>query len=623
MSGESKAIFEKDSDALTAVRTAFDISDEYQSQKFDEYERAYQDYKGYQNMTGKDPFLAYPKSPLPYAIVESQTARDISAVFDKTPWVELKALLPENKGAAQDFQETYQCLSEMGDLKKVCVSAAKMKRLYGLSFLETTPEWIRIKTVESQPRMVGGLEVSTEDVPVVIDRFRLKFKAFAPWEIYRDPFAEDLKSSRWVIKMTLVSRRELIKMAERGTFGEDFDIGKLKSSADMGKGESTNKDWGVRMRESIGLAAPQEDSDVSVLVQFESPDRYIDIWDFRVVLRDQDNPFDHGQVNLTAFINNYDPNPKMRFDGISELKSVEQVIGMHSMALAQLVNNHQFSQHKTLLYRQGSVEPDTLVMRPGGRIAVTSLLPNMPLDAGVRELPHTPLSPDDYNVPAMLEQIVRTNTGVFKDDEGDSNPSIGTATEAALNRQQSDSRKKLTIDMFDRQLAEVADLAFSHMSQFMSPLDWGNIIGSERAQQMEVTHPQHIPGGCQFQFNSADRETERLIKRQGYTDLLGIYGGVQAPMVLQQKLLELYGLPEHDIQAFMQELQQQQQAAQEAAQSAEQNELSADLNKKDMMGKVDNANSIEKQVTEVALGLKALPGEKGTKPASQAKAKRK
>lgn len=607
-------------DPRDLVQRTWEISRDYQRQKFEEYERAYQDYKGWQDMSDKDPFLAYPSSPLPYSIIESQTARDVGSLFSKTPYVPLGSLLPENSNHARDLQDALQCLFDLGRFKQEMTIGAKMRRLYGLAFIEPMPFFDEVRVMETQLKEVDGVPVGTEDVERIVRRFRIAFNAFAPWEIFRDPFAKTIHDSRWVIKQTLVSKRELIRRAKLGDFGDKFDISEINSSSDAG--EALNKDQGNFMRTKLGLSMPQGDPDIALLSRFESRDRYIDVLDFKTVLRDSSNsrkknPFNHNGINLGSLVNNYDPNSAMRFDGIGELKAVESTVAMHNMLLAQLINNHAMQNHKVLLYQRGKVTPEQLIMRPGGRIEVTGLMGNAPLRSAVEELQVSPLPRDAYAMPGFFESMIRTATGVFEQDEGSQSGSQ-TATGDAIRRQQSDSRKGMTISMFEWELEQIARLCFSHMDQFMEQEDWGSIIGSQRAQEMQFTHPDHIPGGCTYLFKGKDRASEQLVRRRELLDMLGVLGPLPT---LIAETLELHNFDQRKIEQIQQELaqiQQQQAQAQEQSQEGELQDLFA---KKRVAGKAQTQNSIEKGLAEVAVGLKSLAGSDNRSP-TQAKAKR-
>jgi len=409
----------------------------------------------------------------------------------------------------------------------------------------------------------------------------------------------------------MVSKKQLLKQALAGDFGDDYNIEGLRNAAESGR--ALHEDRGQEMRRRLGLGAPDPDPDIGLLLRFESPDRFIDVLDFTTVLRDQPNPFIHGQVNLAALINNYDPNSAMRFDGIGEMKPIEATVALHNMSLAQLVNNHSLQNHKVLLYQKGKVAPDQLQMRPGGRVEVTGLLPGQSLQSAVRELVVSPLPRDAYAMPQVFEGHMRIATGVFEGDQGQQGKS-STATDSALRRQQSDSRKSMTISMFEWELGDIAELCFSHMEQFMEVEDWGSIIGAERASTMAFKNPNHIPGGCTYHFTGKDRTAEQLVRRRELAEVIGLIGPVPT---LVKKALQLQNFSEREIEQVVQELAAQQAAAAEAAERSKQAELEQTFSKKRALGKATQMNQIE----EVSLGLKSLPG-KDNKSPSQSKSKK-
>jgi len=609
------SIYQKDLSGVEKVQRAWDISDQYMEQKFRQWERMDQLYRGHQDLSNRDPYLAYPKSSMPFSMIESQTARDVNAVFSSSPWVPLTSTLLENRAQSKHFESAFQCLAELGSFKEQMYRAAKMRRLNGLSYVEVTPRWDEIEIMQERAITTQGIVTDIEKVPQKVRRFRLDFHAFAPYEVYRDPFAANLEDSRWVIKMFVSSKHELKKMAEAGKFGDNFDVDKLDSDA-ASSGSDITEAWSHKIRESLHLSGAEADSDIGIYLEFESPEEYIKIWDFRVELSRGPNPYKHGKVNLTALINNFDPNPAMAFDGIPELKPVESTISMLDSSLGQLVNNANASQHKVLLFRKDSVSPDQLRMTAHNRIQISNLPASSPLNSAVEELRVTPLGPDYYNLPAKLESMIRGGLGIFEQDEGSAGTSQ-TATGDALRRQQSDSRKKMTIDLYLLQVTRIADLGFSHMDQFMDTDDWAALIGEEAANEMEVTHPNHIAGGCIYSHVGADKASQNLIDTRELIDSMSVLTQVTNP-VLRRKYFELKQWTPNDIEEYERfEAEAQQQAAQQAQQQAD-NEIENFTEKKQITARVD----IEKQVVEVGMGLKSLPGDQTTKPATQAKAKK-
>lgn len=592
-------------DPLKLVQRTWEISDVFQKLKFDEYSRADEDYRGHQDLTNRDPYLAYPSSPLPYSIIESQTARDIASLFSKTPFVPLGSLLDEHSDNARNLQDTLQCLFDLGNFKQEMTVAGKMRRLYGLSYIESLPFYDEVSVMEPFVVEAGGVPIRADEEKQTVRRFRLKFNSYAPWEIFRDPYAKTLADARWVIKVTLASRRDLEQRAKRGDFGDNFDMSKLSDG--QGPTKVPSDDWGQRMRQNLKLTSPQGDSDIGFWLRWESKDRYIDVWDFKSVLRDLQGdklPYNHKRVNLSALVNNYDPNPAMRFDGISELKPVESTIAMHNMTLAQLLNSHSMHNHKVLLYQKGKVAADQLVMRPGGRIEVTGLLGGQRLQDAVAEIPLAPLPSDAYAIPQMLEGMIRVAVGVFEQDEGQQGKTQ-TATGDAIRRQQSDSRKGMTISMFEWELEDIAKICFSHMEQFMEEPDWASIIGQERAKQMRFTNPNLIPGGCRYHFTGADRASEQLVKRRELIDLISIVG---PKMALLKKLFDQYNWTESEFEELVAEFQQEQQQATQAQEQAQETELQNVFAKRRVSGQAQLANKVE----EVAVGLRSLPGQNGS-----------
>lgn len=586
-------------DPLELVNRAFDLSEQAQSQKFDEYIRLYQDYKGYQDLKNKDPYMAYPSSPLPYAIIESMTARDIASVFGVTPVVPVRSMDPAFSDDARAHQDALQCLLDFGNFRNQMAFAIKQKRLFGLSFIEPHPFFDEIRVDEDRLKTFNGFPLGIETVEEIVKRFRFRFTPYSPWEIYRDPSADSLANARYAIKVSLVSVSQLIKRAKRGDFGNDYS---LKGIEDESPSHDISKDHGKAMKQAVGRTLEQQDPDIKFWLRYESQGRHVDVLDFKHVFRDRKD--ENLKINLVALVNNDDPNPSMRFDGISEIKPIESTVAMYNMTMAQLINNHSMQNHGVFAYQRGKVTPDQLIMRPGARWEVTGLLGNQTPLSAVQQIPIQSLPRDAYMIPQLLESMMRLAVNFNEQDEGSAQTSGTTATGDAIRRQQSDSRKGMTISKLESQLGEIANLCFSHMDQMMLPEDWASLIGVERAQALQSTNPNKIPGGCRFHFTGKDRAQEMLVKRREMIDLISVVG---PQPILLRKLFDSYAWTESEFEELIQGMQQQQEQAAQAESQGEQGELEALFNKKRVTGKAQQANQIE----EVALGLKALPGQSG------------
>lgn len=580
-------IIDFDGDALKLSEDAYTISRDAQVGRNEQHRRDYQKYSGFRDMTQFNPDGANVVIPKLASIVDTKVPIDMRAVFSRRPYIPFESQRPEFKEIAR-FQSKYmdELLYKAGVYEQATL-LAKLKTIFGTAFLETLPYFEDITEKVVVPVEIGGEQIGQEIQQQTVPRLRLALRVWAPWEVYVDPFATDLTSPdgcRWLIKLQLASKRQIIKMAEKGAYGQDFDVDLLR--ADEGLTNDKRGDhFGMQMLTDMGLVDPGDDQDMGVLLRYESSERYFDIWDGRITLRDGDNPFSrelggHGRINMVKLIHMNDPHTQNRFWGIGEAKRIEVLSDVVNDIWNMTLDNHQMMNQGGFYYRKDAVDPSQLVRTPGNRVAIKSSS-DRPISDSIQEFGGTGLPSDHYKLGQQLEDFIDLATGLFEVQRGESTRGSETLGEVSFLKEAGDSRQELNVRLWETFLSELHFNLSHTLDQFSTPDDHQEVLGEEALQIMAFVSAYDMPGGHNFTYKGSDSVTNRLVKQRNWQDLAQILMAI--PNVLQGKLaiklLEVYDEDTFDAQQMiipdevMMQMQQEQ-AEQEAEDEAEQGEVS-------------------------------------------------
>ena len=536
----------KTDDVRDFTRSFFEHCRDAQSYQMDKYQRVYKIYRMQRDMVGRDPNRSNLALPKLYAMVETIMPIYIDALIGVRPYIPLELPGKEASETASAMTDLLDAFLAEGEFHQTCMNFAKYAVLYGNGYLESFPmyETRNIKIMEPQTGVDGeGRPVVLGYKPTVVPKtfFRLGTRAYAPFQIFKDPSARSLANDdcRGIIKYRAnVSKRQIMKMAERNFF-PNFDPEKLEA----GFQSTQQDDWCRKLAQSIGVPVPKTDDDMGVWLSFESGDRYIDVWNFTHVLRDVPNPYDHKQINLTKITNTTDPNPETEWWGIGEGEPVEGLCYALEENWNQTFDNHNLLNQGVLFYDEDALSVDQLAYIPGNRIPVTPS-PGMRIQDAVYERPTPGLSPDHYRIPNQLELMIDSGSGISDIVRGDQTGDSQTAREAILRRQAGDSRMKLKVKMGEWGLADFGMKALATVDQFCPPEDMASKIGPQRAMMLSTVNPMNMAQKPSFAFKGSDRLAEQQIKRQDAKDIYQLMAGQRA---LRQDWLADWTLQKFDV----------------------------------------------------------------------------
>jgi len=413
-------------------------------------------------------------------------------------------------------------------------------------------------------------------------RLQFQITPYAIWEVKVDPFATGLErpgQCRYVVKIQLVSKRELKKMIAKRTDGK-FDVDKLDAvEADY---TEVTKHRGLEVLRNMGIPDPRADGDMGVLFRFESEERYIDIWNDRVIIRDEVNPYievpgtqprrrGHGLINLSRIIHGIDPHTQTRFWGCGEAKIAEVLFDLLNDNLNLTMDNaNHMNQGMTYALKTGGLSKEQLVHAAGNKILIDPL-PG--LNLGVRDYIMESfggnLPRDFYELRQVFNEYIDlalNNQPVMygKQDRGDK-----TLGEVSMLREAGDTVLEQNVKDVERPfLADFASKCLGHIEQFAKPDDVVDMIGEEDAAKLLFLHPKDIPGGFDYMLKGSETIVNQLIKQRHIVGLSPLI--TESPYLKRrnwdQELLDTHDIESDEMLWTEEEMaqMQQQQAQQES-----------------------------------------------------------
>jgi len=533
------------------MRAFFETAREAQGPKHNEFKRMYRMYKLQKDMSNRDPNRSNIFIPKWFSMVETVTPAMVDALIGLRPYIPMEIEGDPSGDIGAALTDVTDAFLEDGDFDWHTMRLIKYVVSFGTGFIEGRPDWVKRTIQEERP--IFSTDYYGRSVQVGMDYedmeryfLRLILRAYAPWEIYKDPLAKSLEphECRGIIKFRgLTSKRQLKKMAEMGQL-PDFDIEKLQSDMEGLKDD----DWGRQLAESCGVPTPRYDDDMGVWLSFESADRYIDMWNFTTILRDGPNPYEHGETNLTRVVNVDDPNPYSEWFGIGDGRPVEQLCYALNDNWDQTFDNHHMQNQGIIYYDTDAMNVDQLVMIAGNRVPV-SPQPNQRIEDAVHERKTPGLNRAHYMIPQTLNTLIDRTMGQFNSQRGEESGGDQTAREALMLKSAGDSRTKLKIKMLEKMgLKRFGEKAAAIIDQFAAPDDIVAKIGVERAILLPSVNPASLGSGHKMVFKGSDRLANLQIQRQDAKDIYQLTAG--NPSINQEWLgnwlLEKFDVPEYE-----------------------------------------------------------------------------
>jgi len=356
--GGESFTFDKDAeDPRHVVVNSYMISEVYLKDLFEKYVDLYQEYQAVLNLSGKDTTLPHAKMPKARSVVNTLASIDAVSIFKERPYVPIEP----NEDKMDEFREEGEAFSGYTDfLYEKAGFAEKFMRciiqrhVFGLTYYNQIPSLSKT-----------GF-------------FRIKHEQNDPWNIFFDPMAEYLDDEcRWLVAVKYVSRAKIMEKAAAGAFGPNFDADKIKlnnsrSILNDALTPSPSEDWNRRMVEAINKRTKPIDSDIAILFEFQSPERYIWLLDGHLTLVDEPNPYNSGPY-ATAYtykriIGNVDATSTKSFMGEGSIGPFRGQFKLLDTVWSLAIQNYAFMSHGGVFFDPRRFDAAQMKFRPGFQI---------------------------------------------------------------------------------------------------------------------------------------------------------------------------------------------------------------------------------------------------------------
>jgi len=549
------------------IYNAYKMASDAQAPRNNQYLKDYKSYHcispGYNSSDWAYVFV--PKTPV---AVNTKTALNLYGTIGREPWIPFEA-------EREEFRWNSGCLNRMltyylktGNFYHHYRLSSKLKIAYGTSFREAIPYRETLPGKRVIIDNYGQQHVEEFKKPLL----RFNIKTYAPWQVYADPFATGLESKndcRYIIIVEMTTPRQIIENYMKNPQGyPDFNV---EAFADMYKGGNIEKSdfLGKKILEDIGLPLPEHESDVGLYVRYQSPSRYIDTFNGEVILRDQPNPYTHGQINVSRDCQDIDIHNQNSFWGLGDIKALEPMQSHLNDVESLTLNASQITLQPVTYYKKNAVNPNLLVRVVGNRIPIDSQ-EDKPLDHYVQDAQTTNLSRDHYLLADKYSYYADQRIKVYDVQRGEGSDSSGTtAYEFSMREKAGQVQHGLEISDSEYFLQDFGKKILWNISQFALPLDYVEVLGPEDTGKMLYTHPDEIPGGWNFTFIGSQRAAHKQVIVRDLKETLPMLLQIQNPAIMRH-ILSMLDTPEHIIVDIMEEQQRLEQMAQQDRQQEEQ-----------------------------------------------------
>lgn len=524
-----------DGDALKLFQGFWDNMYDHQEKLNNQCERDYLLFHAFVDMTNRDMNMANVSIPKMYNIINTKAPGEVKAILGTRPFIPLRSVREDYREQTKLSENLLDFYMHKGNFSTQFTLADIMNILYGWAYIEPVPcvEKITEKVLVEQvvDTIDGVVPVGWKAERRIVERFRIKFRARAPWEVMVDRTATGLETRdgcRGLIKIDIVSKREIIKKALDGDYGKGFDVDKLIQ--EKYSSYEPNKNRGAQILSTMGLPEFEPDGDLGILFRFESPDRYIDIWNDMLVLRDEPNPYavekgGHGLINLVRLVHNIDPHTQASFRGNGEAKINEPLANLLNDLYNMALNNHAMKgQGKTYFAKNRGVSPEQLVHAIGNKIGF-----EVKEGEDIRRLVYDDygesLPADHYNLLSITERNMDLTAKSNPVSRGESEEGSQTLGEVGFLKSADEAGIELNVRILENiTLSDIADKCLAHIEQFTRDEDIVEVLGREKADILLFKNPHDLPGGFNKEFKGSDRIVNQVVRQRNLGNLRGITG---------------------------------------------------------------------------------------------------
>jgi hypothetical protein len=555
------------------------------------WNECYETYRFYREERDDDKSNLY--IPYLFGIVETVVPRITNTLFNKKPFLKPLPNEPQDIEGAEANEVLMDYQMEKTDFEEKITDTVKQSAIYGSSVVKVFWDKQAETIVEEQPRSLESLIdlyktigmgediSSTIDVKKEITIYEgPNIELCDKFDIYKDPYAERIEDSRYVIHETTKPTDYVKDKIDRGI----WELPEGVKWEDIDKSANNNGDdvySPIRRQSNIGMATePTSSKGMIRVMEYWEKNKLVVLLNETHIVRNTENPFHHKQL---PFVEMADTKVPKESEGIGEIEPNIHLQAELNTNRNQRIENVKMAINNMTAYVQGRVDPEDLVSRPNGTIPVENIddirKALMPIQTGT-------VNPAAYTEEDRIKMDMQETSGITKYLRGIQPTGSATATEITSLQNEANVRIKQKLRNAVRALEKIGDLWLKLNQQYMTQTQYIR-ISNDRKDQLNFVQPVQYGGNAdevmgkvnysflnvapediagQYDMRAASGALEPLadkqVKRQQLLELFQIAAqqGIQLP-TLFRKIAETYDDPEVDqmVNEYKQQMQQMQQ----------------------------------------------------------------
>jgi hypothetical protein len=333
------------------------------------------------------------------------------------------------------------------------------------------------------------------------------------------PEAEDIQSARYVIHRTLMEWSEVKRLIDDGTYvvPEDFDEtvfwdqsakdahAKRQDSIDLGPGNDSTRQQ-VEIKEYWTNDGPN------------NPGRTLVVANGRLILRVQENPFDHGEKPFIRFVDYKQPH---EFWGVGEIEIIQGLQDLENALVNQRVDNVRLSMDRAYVVNVNQLEDRSdLTRRPGQVIRVKG--DGMRPEDVVKPLDFGDVTSSAFAEVDQTQRMIERATSVSAYQQGlDSTSMNDTATGISIITEQGGSRFAMKIRQAELMGLETLGYHYaSNLQQFTSEPRMVRLTTENGEFDFKFMDPTALHGEFDYSIEPASIQQSETVRRDQALALL-------------------------------------------------------------------------------------------------------
>lgn len=512
----------KDADILNKVITDFETARLARAPYEERWLRWYKLYRSYTEKkdTGANLFIPYT-----FSIVETVLPRLIATIFASRPYI---GVLPVNQTSVEtakmhELLLDYQLTQRINTIE-VASMWIKEALMYGTSFLKTMwryeTRWI--KQPSSSMNLFGvpvGNELEEIETVIYDDPDVVHVDL---WDLFIDPEATSIDDAEYVIHRVYRTKEYLKKQAAAGLYTnlEGIESTYTTSDSEISADERLG---------AVGLSRTKKQDDRIELLEYWTDDRVIVVANRSQIIRNEENPYWHCKKPFIRIVDH--PVPHELY-GIGEIEPIEYLqYELNDTRNQRMDNVNLIINRMWKVLRSSEINPEQLVSRPGGVIAVDDM----------DEI--EPLTVEDVTASAYAEEVeikrdIDRTMGVYNYARGETTDRRETATTASILSNAANERFEMKVRLMeDMGLRRLGLMLIQLNQQYIDRERVIRIVGEDGVYFQTVT-PEDITG--EFDVMPIGSTVEPIVNKDTrLAQLLNLYSNIKdSPYIDQAAFLK-------------------------------------------------------------------------------------